>query len=77
MYPFQSMERANVLQQREVCIVNQDLIIAVDGSGSLQKDGFIILRNRFGQDKVGLGLVPFGNDVTMPDGKTISPAINP
>ena len=55
----------------------KDLIIAVDGSGSLQKDGFIILRNRFGQDKVGLGLVPFGNDVTMPDGKTISPAINP
>jgi len=72
----------------EICIAKQDLIIAVDGSGSLQESGFKILKgyvgkllNRyeteyFGEEAVKLGVVLFGNGVIMPDGKTVSPAIN-
>jgi len=72
----------------EVCIADQDLIIAIDGSGSLQEAGFGILKSwvgkllgkyktvYYGQEKVRLGIVLFGNGVIMPDGKTVSPAIN-
>jgi len=72
----------------EVCIADQDLIIALDGSGSLQEAGFSILKSwvgkllgkyqtvYYGQEKVRLGIVLFGNGVIMPDGKTVSPAIN-
>jgi len=72
----------------EICIAKQDLIIAVDGSGSVQESGFKILKgyvgkvlNRyeteyFGENAVKLGIVLFGNGVIMPDGKTVSPAIN-
>jgi len=72
----------------EVCIADQDLIIAIDGSGSLQEAGFGILKSwvnsllgrykteYYGQDKVRLGIVLFGNGVVMSDGKTVSPAIN-
>jgi len=88
-------------QGDEVCIADQDLIIAIDGSGSLshtragelrgggeQGIGFNILRTfvstmlkkyetlYYGQAKVKLGLILFGNGVIMPDGKTVSPAIN-
>ena len=28
----------------EICVANQDLILLVDGSGSLKEDGFAILR---------------------------------
>jgi len=64
------------------------LIIAVDGSGSLQESGFKILKGfvtellkryeteYFGERTVKLGVVLFGNGVIMPDGKTVSPAIN-
>jgi len=66
----------------------QDLIIAVDGSGSLQESGFKILKGfvlklleryeteYFGERTMKLGVVLFGNGVIMPDGKTVSPAIN-
>jgi len=64
------------------------LIIAVDGSGSVRESGFKILKGfvttllkryeteYFGDRTVKLGLVLFGNGVIMPDGKTVSPAIN-
>jgi len=72
----------------EICIAVQDLVIAVDGSGSLQESGFKILKGYvgklleryeteyFGEPAVKLGVVLFGNGVIMPDGKTVSPAIN-
>ena len=72
----------------EVCIATQDLIIAVDGSGSVRESGFKILKGYvttlleryeteyFGERTVKLGIVLFGNGVIMPDGKTVSPAIN-
>jgi len=72
----------------EVCIAEQDLIIAVDGSGSVQEKGFKVLvdfvgtllkryeTEYYGSKAVKLGLVLFGNGVIMPDGKTVSPAIN-
>lgn len=72
----------------EVCIAVQDLVIAVDGSGSLQNGGFKVLKNYvgkllnryeteyFGEPAVKLGIILFGNGVIMPDGKTVSPAIN-
>lgn len=72
----------------EICIAKQDLIIAVDGSGSLRADGFKKLTNwvgellkrytteYYGDSTVKLGIVLFGNGIIMPDGKTVSPAIN-
>jgi len=72
----------------EICVAVQDLVIAVDGSGSLQDSGFKILKEYvgtvlgryeteyFGDAAVKLGIVLFGNGVIMPDGKTVSPAIN-
>jgi hypothetical protein len=71
----------------EVCVANQDLVIAVDGSGSIRDTGFAILKtfvakllNRYetqywGNDAVKLAIVLFGNGVIMPDGKSVSPAI--
>jgi len=74
----------------EVCIAKQDLIIALDSSGSLREDGFHILRDftanltlkykseYYSQDAVRIGLLVFGNGQleTQPDGSTtISPAI--
>jgi hypothetical protein len=72
----------------EICIAVQDLIIAIDGSGSLQEGGFKILigyvaklleryeTEYFGSEAMKLGIILFGNGVIMPDGKTVSPAIN-
>jgi uncharacterized protein YegL len=72
----------------EICIAKQDLVIAIDGSGSLQEKGFktlvdwvSVLLERYvpsfyGDQAVKLGIVLFGNGVIMPDGKTVSPAIN-
>lgn len=72
----------------EICIAEQDLVIAIDGSGSVQESGFGILKDwvtillkryeteYFGHEAVKLGIVLFGNGVIMPDGKTVSPAIN-
>jgi hypothetical protein len=71
----------------EICVAKQDLVIAVDGSGSVRAGGFDILkkfvaklltryRTEFwGADAVKIGIVLFGNGVIMPDGKSVSPAI--
>merc|ERR1719443_2097475 len=71
----------------EVCVANQDLIIAVDGSGSVRAGGFDILKKfvekllgryqtmYWGGEAVKIGIVLFGNGVIMPDGKSVSPAI--
>jgi len=68
-------------------VAQQDLIVAIDGSGSIRKEGFDILKKfvkrllsryqteYWGDEAVKLGLVLFGNGVIMPDGKTVSPAI--
>jgi hypothetical protein len=84
-------EKAGCNEQRckgdEICVAKQDLVIALDGSGSLRADGFEILkkfvvkllaryRTEFwGSDAVKIGIVLFGNGVIMPDGKSVSPAI--
>jgi len=72
----------------EICIANQDLIIAVDGSGSVREDGFNSLKNYaldllskyhsqyFGAGAMQIGLIEFGNGIIMPDGVTVSPAMN-
>jgi len=72
----------------EICIAVQDLVIAVDGSGSVQEGGFDKLRNfaldllskyqaeYFGSGAMKVGLVEFGNGIIMPDGVTVSPAMN-
>lgn len=72
----------------EVCIAKQDLVLGIDGSGSLTEDGFGILRNfavtlitkyqteYFGSDAMKVGVLQFGNGVVLADGRTVSPAIN-
>jgi hypothetical protein len=72
----------------EVCMANQDLVVAIDGSGSLQQSGFDILKTYaetvvsryqtkyYGRKRVKIGICQFGNGEVMADGKTISPAIN-
>jgi len=72
----------------EICIAQQDLIIAIDGSGSVTESGFKVLTEwvdvlldryvseYFGQNTMKIGVVLFGNGIIMPDGKTVSPAIN-
>jgi len=72
----------------EICIAQQDLIIAVDSSGSVREQGFKVIKDfvgvllkrymteYYGEPAVKLGIVMFGNGVIMPDGKTVSPAIN-
>jgi hypothetical protein len=71
----------------EVCIAQQDLIMAVDGSGSLKEPGFEVLRSfaanvtgrykgeYYGKAMAQLGVLEFGNGAVEPDG-TITPAIN-
>jgi len=68
------------------CIAQQDLVIAVDGSGSMRQHGFDILQRfvkkyveqyetmYFGAEAVQLAIVQFGNGVILEDGKTVSPA---
>merc|ERR1719487_2342505 len=63
----------------EICIAKQDLIIAVDGSGSVRESGFKILKeytsallNRYqmqyyGMPAMKIGIVLFGNGVLIPD----------
>jgi hypothetical protein len=72
----------------EVCIAVQDLVIAVDGSGSVREGGFNTLRNfaldllskyksqYFGSEAMKVGLIEFGNGIIMEDGVTVSPAMN-
>jgi len=71
----------------ETCVAVQDLILAIDGSGSLTEGGFGILRSfatalvakyhteYFGAEAMRVGVLLFGNGVIMEDG-TVSPAIN-
>jgi len=74
----------------EICVAQQDLVIALDASGSLRESGFKILRGfavnltarykakYFGLDAVKMGVTLFGNGhlLTLPDGTTsITPAI--
>jgi hypothetical protein len=68
----------------EICIARQDLVLAVDGSGSLRESGFEIVRAfaanlttryksvYYGKDDMRMGLVFFGNGQlsTQPDGST-------
>jgi len=75
-------------QGDEVCIAQQDLVVAVDGSGSIREKGFDILKKYtqtllkryrtkyFGQSAMRVGIVLFGNGVILDDGKTVSPALN-
>jgi len=72
----------------EICIAKQDLVIAVDGSGSVREKGFKILKKYtktllqryqmqyFGEPAMRIGIVLFGNGVILDDGKTVSPALN-
>jgi len=71
----------------ETCVAKQDLILAVDGSGSLTEDGFGILKafavnlvskyhgEYFGAEAMKVGVIEFGNGVVMDTGD-VSPAIN-
>jgi len=66
----------------------QDLLIAVDGSGSVNNDGFNILKSYalalvakyestyFGAAAMKVGVIEFGNGIIMEDGVTVSPAMN-
>merc|ERR1719198_2646113 len=72
----------------EICIANQDLVIAIDGSGSVREDGFTTLKNYalelitkyqagyFGKSAMKVGVIEFGNGIIMEDGVTVSPAMN-
>jgi len=72
----------------EICVANQDLVIAIDGSGSVREGGFNILKNYaldlvskyqseyFGAGAMKVGLIEFGNGIIMDDGVTVSPAMN-
>merc|ERR1719181_168137 len=64
----------------EVCIAKQDLILSIDGSGSLRESGFKILKSfvaelvkKYRGDKFGvrdqqIGIVQFGNGQILKDG---------
>jgi len=70
----------------EICIAKQDLVIGIDGSGSIRQDGFKVLiaytktllkryqMDYFGEPAMRIGILLFGNGIIMPDGKTVSPA---
>jgi len=72
----------------EICVANQDLIIAIDGSGSVREAGFNILKSYaqalvakyeatyFGAQAMQVGVIEFGNGIIMDDGVTVSPAMN-
>jgi hypothetical protein len=69
----------------EICIARQDLVVAIDASGSLRESGFETLRDfaanltsRYratyaGADATRVGVLMFGNGIVAPDG-TISQA---
>jgi hypothetical protein len=72
----------------EICVAQQDLLLAIDGSGSLREGGFNTIKNYalnllskyhsqyFGHEAMKIGLIEFGNGIIMPDGVTVSPAMN-
>jgi len=71
----------------EKCLAVQDLIIAVDGSGSLRAEGFAILQafaartieryqsQYYGAEAMKIGVIQFGNGAVEKDG-TVSSAVN-
>jgi hypothetical protein len=71
----------------EICIARQDLVIAVDGSGSVEEDGFEIIKKLtynftsnyqneyYGVEDMRIGLVLFGNGVYNEGNGTVSAAI--
>jgi hypothetical protein len=68
----------------EICIAKQDLVLTVDGSGSLRESGFEVVRNfaanltmryqsfYYGKEDMKIGVVYFGNGAleAQPDGTT-------
>merc|ERR1719237_1175641 len=64
----------------EICIAKQDLVIAIDGSGSLKESGFEILRNfaanvtgrymdtYYGREGMRVGVILFGQGTVAADG---------
>ena len=70
----------------EICVAKQDLIIAVDGSGSITESGYNTLKSfthtlvgkyqsRYREEaRMRIGLISFGNGELLDDG-TVSPAI--
>lgn len=70
----------------EICIAQQDLILAIDGSGSLRLEGFKAIQtfaaklvdryeaNYYGNEAMRVGVVLFGNGHVLDDG-TVSGAI--
>jgi hypothetical protein len=64
----------------EICVAKQDLVLAIDASGSLQEDGFKIIQGfavklmekykgeYFGYEEMQVGIVQFGNGEILPDG---------
>jgi len=64
----------------EICIAKQDLVLAIDGSGSLQESGWKILKSfsaklvdkymgtYFGYEDMRIGVVQFGNGEIQADG---------
>jgi len=72
----------------ELCVAKQDLVLAIDASGSLQEAGFATIKSfvltlltkyqseYFGATAVKIGILQFGNGVILADGRTVSPAIN-
>merc|ERR1719356_1717848 len=71
----------------EICVAEQDLIMAIDASGSLKEAGYEVIRDfaanltgrykgeMFGKVMMQVGVVQFGNGQVLADG-TIAPAIN-
>merc|ERR1719203_807306 len=70
----------------EICIAKQDLVIAIDASGSLRESGFETLRDfaanltgkymgtYYGQEAMQVGVILFGQGTVAPDG-TIGGAV--
>ena len=72
----------------EICTAKQDLVSAMDGSGSLHEDGFTTLNNYalemeskyqseyFGKGALKVGGFEVGNGINRETGVTVSPAMN-
>jgi hypothetical protein len=70
----------------EICIARQDLVLAIDGSGSMKQEGFDIVKSfalnltsryqnvYYGQEDMRIGLVLFGNGEYFDNG-TVSAAL--
>ena len=75
-------------QGDEICIAHKDVCLGIDGSSSLDPEGFKILFNfakelvakyEFkyrGQDATKMGVVQFGNCKIEADGKTVASALS-